>query len=63
MDAFLPSEGEEVMLNGTEGRIDWNSYAGGDYRNEEMRLTPTFGKCEILTDMPHGSIPFHLHSL
>ena len=52
MDAFLPFEGEEIMLNGTKGRIDWSSYEGGGYRSEEMRLTRTFGKSEVMTDMP-----------
>ena len=53
MDAFLPFEGEEIMLNGTKGRIDWNSYAGGGYRNDEMRLTRAFGKSELIVDAPN----------
>jgi predicted dehydrogenase len=69
MDAFLPFEGEVIMLNGTKGRVDWNSYDGGGYRNEEMRLTRTFGKSEVLTDLPkptaggHGGADPSLHNL
>lgn len=69
MDAFLPFEGEEIMLNGTKGRIDWSSYEGAGYRNEAMRLTRTFGKSELVTEMPksrrggHGGADPSLHDL
>jgi hypothetical protein len=69
MDAFLPFEGEEIMLNGTKGRIDWNTYEGGGYHREEMRLTHTFGKSEVITDLPqprpgtHGGADPSLHDL
>ncbi len=69
MDAFLPFEGEEVILNGTKGRIDLNTYEGGGYRREDMRLTRTFGKSEVITDLPqprpggHGGADPSLHEL
>ena len=69
LDAFLPFEGDEVIINGTKGRIDWNSYAGGDYRREDLRLTRTFGKSELITDLPkplaggHGGADPSMHNL
>jgi predicted dehydrogenase len=69
MDAFLPFEGEAIILNGTKGRIDWNSYEGGGYQNEEMRLTRTFGKSEVMSGLPnprtagHGGADPSLHNL
>ena len=51
-NAFLPYEGQAIVFNGSKGRLEWNTYSGGGYKNEELRLTRTFGKSEIITDLP-----------
>ena len=51
-NTFLPYEGQEICLNGSKGRIDFNMYGGGGYKDFELRLTRNFGKSEIVTDLP-----------
>jgi len=54
-NAFLPYEGQAIYFNGSKGRIDWNTYSGGDYKNKELRLTPNSGKSEIIADLQYRS--------
>jgi predicted dehydrogenase len=48
-DAYLPYEGQAITVNGKKGRIDWMAYSGGGFRNDEFRLTRTFGGSEVLS--------------
>jgi predicted dehydrogenase len=52
-NAFLPYEGQAIYFNGSKGRVDWNTYSGGDFKNNELRLAPNFGKSEVITDLQH----------
>ncbi|OGV69906.1 MAG: hypothetical protein A2283_11045 [Lentisphaerae bacterium RIFOXYA12_FULL_48_11] len=54
-NAFLPYEGQAIYFNSSKGRIDWNTYSGGDYKNKELRLTPNSGKSEVITDLQYRS--------
>lgn len=47
-NTFLPYEGQEISINGTKGRIDVNVYSAPGYRENEVRLTRTFGKSELV---------------
>ena len=51
-NTFMPYEGQEIGINGSKGRIDFNMYGGGGYRDFQLRMTPNFGKSEIVTDLP-----------
>ncbi len=52
VNAYLPYEGQAILLNGTQGRIDWNYFSGGGFKNYELRLTRAFGKSEVITVPP-----------
>jgi len=51
-DAYLPYEGQAISINGSKGRIDFNSFSGGGFNSQELRLTRSFGKSELITDLP-----------
>jgi hypothetical protein len=67
-NTFMPYEGQEIAINGTRGRIDFNMYGGGGLEGHELRLTRTFGKSEIIKDLEtrsggHGGADPSLHDL
>jgi predicted dehydrogenase len=68
-NSYLPYEGAAISFNGTKGRIDSNGYSGGGFNANEMRLTRSFGKSEVITDFGprreggHGGSDTSLHDL
>lgn len=69
-NTFMPYEGQEIAINGTKGRIDFNMYDGGSgtVHDHELRLTRNFGKSEIIKDLDtrtggHGGADPSLHDL
>ena len=68
-NTFLPYEGQAISFNGTKGRIDLNDFSGGGFKNDELRLTRSFGKSELITDFDqvrtggHGGADSSLHDL
>ncbi|MBM3739459.1 MAG: Gfo/Idh/MocA family oxidoreductase [Acidobacteria bacterium] len=61
-NTFMPYEGQEIGINGSRGRIDFNMYEGGkgaasdEYSDFQLRMTKThgllLGKSELVTDLP-----------
>jgi len=51
-NAYLPYEGQAISFNGAAGRLDYNSFAGGGFKNNELRLTRSFGRSEVLAVKP-----------
>jgi predicted dehydrogenase len=49
-NSYLPYEGQSISFNGSKGRIDCNEFGGGGFKNDELRLTRSFGKSEVITD-------------
>ena len=47
-NTFMPYEGQEIGINGTKGRIDFNMYDAPGYSDHELRLTRNFGKTELV---------------
>jgi predicted dehydrogenase len=47
-NTFMPYEGQEIAINGTKGRIDFNMYDGPGVRDHSLRLTRIFGKSELV---------------
>jgi predicted dehydrogenase len=45
-NTYLPYEGQAIAFNGSKGRLDYNDFDGGGFRNHELRLTPSFGRSE-----------------
>ncbi len=43
-NTFLPYEGQEIVINGTRGRIDYNNYDYPGGRDRQLRLTRTFSR-------------------
>jgi predicted dehydrogenase len=68
-NTYLPYEGQAISFNGTKGRIDLNDYSGGGFKSDELRLTRSFGKSEVITDFGprreggHGGSDTSLHDL
>lgn len=68
-NAFLPYEGQAISFNGTKGRIDYKEFGGGGFTSDELRLTRSFGKSEVVTDLEpertggHGGADSSLHDL
>jgi predicted dehydrogenase len=68
-NTFLPYEGQAISFNGTKGRIDLNDFSGGGFKSDELRLTRSFGKSEVITDFGprreggHGGADTSLHDL
>jgi predicted dehydrogenase len=50
-NTYLPYEGQAISFNGTRGRLDFNSFGGGGFVNNELRLTRSFGKSEVIKDL------------
>lgn len=50
-NASLPYEGQAISINGHQGRLDYNDFSGGGFSNKELRLTHSFGKSEVITDL------------
>ena len=47
-NTFMPYEGQEIGINGTKGRIDFNMYDAPGYSDHTLRLTRNFGKSEVI---------------
>ena len=68
-NTFLPYEGQAISFNGTKGRIDLNDFSGGGFKNNELRLTRSFGNSEVITDFDqvrtggHSGADSSLHDL
>ena len=68
-NTYLPYEGQAISFNGTKGRIDCNEFSGGGFENDELRLTRSFGKSEVITDFGprleggHGGSDTGIHDL
>jgi predicted dehydrogenase len=68
-NTYLPYEGQSISFNGTKGRLDYQSYGGGGHVAKELRLTRSFGKSEVITDLPaareggHGGADASMHDL
>jgi predicted dehydrogenase len=50
-NAYLPYEGQSIAFNGTQGRIDYQMFRGAGHSVSELRLTRSFGKSEVITDL------------
>src|ERR1035437_9286129 len=44
----MPYEGQEIGINGTRGRIDFNMYDAPGYSDHVVRMTRNFGKLEVI---------------
>lgn len=68
-NTFLPYEGQAISFNGTKGRLDLQQFSGGGFKIDELRLTRSFGKSEVITDFEkpreggHGGADSSLHDL
>ena len=68
-NTFLPYEGQAISFNGTNGRLDYQDYSGGGFKHDELRLTRSFGKSEVITNFGpqreggHGGSDSSLHDL
>ena len=47
-NTYLPYEGQAISFNGTKGRLDAHQYRGGGHAVNELRLTRSFGKSELV---------------
>jgi predicted dehydrogenase len=47
-NTFMPYEGQEIGINGTRGRIDFNMYDAPEYHDHTLRMTRNFGKSEVI---------------
>ena len=47
-NTFMPLEGQEIAINGSRGRIDFNMYDGPGLHDFEVRLTRNFGESEVV---------------
>jgi predicted dehydrogenase len=50
-NTFLPYEGQAISINGHRGRLDYNEVKGGGFTNNEVRLTRSFGKSEVIKNL------------
>jgi predicted dehydrogenase len=50
-NTYLPYEGQAIAFNGTKGRLDYRFFKGGGFAENELRLTRSFGKSEVIKDM------------
>lgn len=68
-NTFGPLEGQSVSFNGTKGRLDYFDYSGGGHKRNEIRLTRSFGKSEVITNLEtqreggHGGADTSIHDL
>src|SRR5215510_9155221 len=58
-NTYLPYEGQAISFNGTAGRLDYNSFGGGGFKNNELRLTRSFGKSEVISVPPPARTSGH----
>jgi hypothetical protein len=49
-NTFMPYEGQEIGINGSKGRIDFNMYDAPGYSDHVLRLTRNFGKSEVIRE-------------
>jgi predicted dehydrogenase len=49
-NAYLPYEGQAISFNGSKGRIDCSEYSGGGFNSDELRITRSFGKSEVISN-------------
>lgn len=54
-NTYLPYEGQSVSFNGTKGRLDAQTFGGGGFVQNEMRLTRSLGKSEVVDIAPPGT--------
>lgn len=55
-NTYLPYEGQSVAFNGTRGRLEARTFGGGGFVENEIRLTRSFGKSEVIRDSePRGN--------
>jgi predicted dehydrogenase len=50
-NTYLPYEGQSISFNGTKGRLELQAYGGGGFRNQELRLSRSFGRSEVVRDL------------
>jgi predicted dehydrogenase len=50
-NTYLPYEGQAISINGSRGRLDYNEVKANGFTNNEVRLTRTFGKSEVVKDL------------
>jgi predicted dehydrogenase len=50
-NTFLPYEGQAISINGHLGRLDYNEVKANGFSNNEVRLTRSFGKSEVVKGM------------
>ena len=50
-NTYLPYEGQAISINGHHGRLDYNEVKGGGFTNNEVRLTRSFGKSEVVKSL------------
>jgi predicted dehydrogenase len=50
-NTYIPFEGQSISFSGTKGRLDYVGYGGGGHRQQEIRLTRSFGKSELVRDL------------
>ncbi len=68
-NTYLPYEGQSISFNGTKGRLDYQDYSGGGFKSDELRLTRSFGKSEVVNIVEeqrtggHGGADGSLHDL
>ena len=68
-NTYLPYEGQSISFNGTKGRLDYQDYSGGGFKSDELRLTRSFGKSEVVNITEeqrsggHGGADGSLHDL
>jgi predicted dehydrogenase len=68
-NTFLPYEGQSIAFNGSGGRLDYQEYSGGGFSKNEVRVTPSFGKSEMVKIAEaqrqggHGGADGSLHDL
>ena len=51
-NTYLPYEGQAISFNGRQGRLEANHYRGGGHTANEVRLTRSFGKSELVQIAP-----------
>lgn len=55
-NTYQPFEGQSISFMGNQGRLDYQTFGGGGRKVNELRLTRTFGKSEIVnvTETPRA---------
>ena len=50
-NTYLLYEGQAISINGSRGRLDYNEVKANGFTNNEVRLTRSFGKSEVVKDL------------